>query len=68
VIKDSNPKKADRKILGTISSQYFVNFEDFIIQESYAYFVYSTGSLLVNKKEKTWNGGHGTVLGTWRKV
>jgi len=68
MIKDSNPKKTNRKILGTISSQYFVNFEDFIIQESYAYFVCSTGSLLVNKKEKTWNGGHGTVLGTWRKV
>jgi hypothetical protein len=67
-MNDSNPKKADRKILGTISSQYFVNFEDFKIQGSYAYFLYSTGSLLVNKKEKTWNGGHGTVMGTWRKV
>ena len=67
-MKDSNPKNAERKILGTISSRYFVNFEDFIIQESHAYFVYSTGLLLVNKKEKKWNGGHGTVLGTWRKV
>ncbi len=68
MVKDSNPKTTERKILGTISSWYFVNFEDFIIQESYAYFVNSTGYLLVNKKEKTWNRGHGAVLGTWRKV
>ena len=67
MMKNSNPKKAETYTWHNIKL-VFCKFEDFIIQESHAYFVYSTGLLLVNKKEKTWNGGHGTVLGTWRKV